>query len=138
MKKTPAVLDRIVDKVLAYKPKPKSNPAKKRQRRATTELPDTKAFTSPDKIAEAGERLYSEKYKTEYEKKYSGQFVAIEVSTGKPFVAKYPEEALEAGRKAVPAGIFHLIRVGSAGAFRVSYASHGDIIPAVPKTVMGA
>lgn len=32
-KKTPAVLDRIVDKVLAYKPKPKSQPAKKRARR---------------------------------------------------------------------------------------------------------
>jgi hypothetical protein len=33
MKNHPAVLDRIVDKVLAYKPKPKSNPAKKRARR---------------------------------------------------------------------------------------------------------
>lgn len=33
MKKTPAVLDRIVDKVLAYKPKPASKPAKKRARR---------------------------------------------------------------------------------------------------------
>lgn len=33
-KKTPAVLDRIVDKVLAYKPKPKSRPAKKRARKS--------------------------------------------------------------------------------------------------------
>lgn len=33
MKKPPAVLDKIVDKVLAYKPKPKSQPAKKRARR---------------------------------------------------------------------------------------------------------
>ena len=33
MKKIPAVLGRIVDKVLAYKPKPKSKPAKKRARR---------------------------------------------------------------------------------------------------------
>ncbi len=32
-KKPPAVLDRIVDKVLAYRPKPKSGPAKKRARR---------------------------------------------------------------------------------------------------------
>lgn len=30
--KTPAALDRIVDKVLAYRPKPKSKPAKKRAR----------------------------------------------------------------------------------------------------------
>lgn len=33
MRKPPAVLDRIVDKVLAYRPKPKSKPAKKRAMR---------------------------------------------------------------------------------------------------------
>jgi hypothetical protein len=31
--KTPKVLDRIADVVLAYKPKPKTKPAKKRARR---------------------------------------------------------------------------------------------------------
>lgn len=34
MKKPPAVLDRIVDRVFAYRPKPKSKPAKKRARKA--------------------------------------------------------------------------------------------------------
>jgi len=32
-KKPPEVLNRIVDRVLAYKPKPKSKPAKERARR---------------------------------------------------------------------------------------------------------
>ena len=32
--KTPEMLDAIADAVLAYKPKPKSKPAKKRRRRA--------------------------------------------------------------------------------------------------------
>ncbi len=32
--KTPKVLDAIADAVLAYRPKPKSKPAKKRRRRA--------------------------------------------------------------------------------------------------------
>lgn len=32
--KTPKELDAITDKVLAYRPKPKSKPAKKRKRRA--------------------------------------------------------------------------------------------------------
>ena len=32
--KTPKVLDAIADAVLAYKPKPKSKPAKRRRRRA--------------------------------------------------------------------------------------------------------
>lgn len=33
MKKPPEVLNRIVDRVLAYRPKPKSRPANKRARR---------------------------------------------------------------------------------------------------------
>lgn len=33
MKKPPAALDAIVDRVLAYRPKPKSKPARKRARR---------------------------------------------------------------------------------------------------------
>lgn len=33
MKKTPKILDKIVDAVLAYKPKPKSKKAKKRARK---------------------------------------------------------------------------------------------------------
>lgn len=34
MKKTPKILDKIVDTVLAYRPKPKSKQAKKRARKA--------------------------------------------------------------------------------------------------------
>lgn len=33
MKKTPELLDRILDHVLAYKPKPKTKVAKRRERR---------------------------------------------------------------------------------------------------------
>lgn len=35
MKETPEILDKIVDKVLAYRPKPKSKAAKKRTRKKT-------------------------------------------------------------------------------------------------------
>jgi hypothetical protein len=34
MKETPEVLDKMVDAVLAYRPKPKSKAAKKRRRKA--------------------------------------------------------------------------------------------------------
>lgn len=43
--KTLKALDAIVDKVLAYKPKPKSKPAKKRKKRAAilaNALPETR------------------------------------------------------------------------------------------------
>ena len=80
-------------------------------------------FTNPQEIAEAGERIYNEKYKAEYERKYPGKFVAIDVESGQPFLADQPEEALTQGRKALPTAFFHLIRVGAPGAFGVSYVS---------------
>lgn len=51
----PKVLDAIVDIVLAYKPKPKSKPAKKRKRRAA-------------KIAKALPEIRDQKYSSRYTK----------------------------------------------------------------------
>ncbi|MBI3447710.1 MAG: hypothetical protein HY049_02130 [Acidobacteria bacterium] len=85
----------------------------------------------PQVIAERGEQIYRERYKDEYERLYSGQFVALDVDSGSPFVADTPEGALDAARRAQPTGRFHLIRIGSPGVFRMSYAgsgSHGDWI----------
>lgn len=82
------------------------------------------SLSNPKAIAEAGEKIYREKYQAEFEEKYRGQFVAIDVLTGEAYRGDLPEEALEKGRKASPKRLFHLIRVGSAGAFRVSYSSN--------------
>ncbi len=81
-------------------------------------------ISNPQDIADAGERIYSEKYKEEFEKKHSGKFVAIDVITEEAYIAEQPEEALDAARKASPKGYFHLIKVGSPGAFRVGYISN--------------
>jgi hypothetical protein len=40
--KTPKALDAIADKVLAYRPKPKSKAAKRRTRRSKKELADAR------------------------------------------------------------------------------------------------
>ena len=40
----PKELDAIVDKVLAYRPKPKSEAGKKRKRKAVTRIPDRAQF----------------------------------------------------------------------------------------------
>lgn len=82
---------------------------------------ELKDFSNPTEIVQAGERIYAEKYKEEYEKKHSGKFAAVDVVSGKAFVADFPEDALENGRKQSPTGLFHLIKIGSPGAFRVSY-----------------
>ena len=79
-------------------------------------------------IASAAERIYNERYKTEYEAKYPGKFVAIEVNSGKTFIGEFSEDTLQKASKECPGGLFHLIRVGSEGAFRVGYSrSNGSM-----------
>jgi hypothetical protein len=85
----------------------------------------TNQYNTPLEIAKAGQQIYQE-FREEYEAKYPGQFVAIELTHKKAFVASQPEIALKDGRREFPTGIFHLIKIGSAGAFRVSYTSNAD------------
>ena len=82
----------------------------------------TMSILNPQEAAESGERIYQKKYKQDYEQKYLGKFVAIEINSENAFIADQPEQALEKARTAVPAGVFHLIKVGASGAFRISYS----------------
>lgn len=76
---------------------------------------------SPDEIVERGEKIYNEKYREEYERKYRDSFVVIDIRTESIWRSQKPEKAFEAAKKKAPEGIFYLIRVGSPGAFRMSY-----------------
>lgn len=78
---------------------------------------------SPDEIVERGERIYNEKYREEYERKYRDSFVVIDIRTEDIWRSQKPEKAVEAAKKKAPEGVFYLIRVGSPGAFRMSYTS---------------
>ncbi len=82
------------------------------------------ANQSPQEAAKKGLAIYQEKYQQEYEKKFPGKFVAIDIQTGEAFVADSPEDALGTAQAKNPNGFFHLIRVGSAGVFRVGYTQH--------------
>ncbi len=88
---------------------------------------DPLPLDSPVKIAERGEALYGQLHKERLEETSKGQFVAIDVLTGQAYVGRFPELALNAARTAAPNGVFHLIRIGAAGAFRVSFSTpaHG-------------
>lgn len=79
------------------------------------------SLTNPSKIAAAAEKIYNERYQAEYEKDHVGKFVAIDVQDGAAYLGEFPENALQRARKQAPNGVFHLIRIGSPGAFRVSY-----------------
>lgn len=82
-------------------------------------------FSDPRAVANEGERIYLQKYKAEYEAQHQGKFVAIDVRSEQAFLGDTPEQALEQARKQAPSGLFHLMKVGSLGAFRVSYTSDG-------------
>ncbi len=78
---------------------------------------------SPEEIAEKAQKIYEARYKEEYERKYLGQFVAIDVDSGQAFVARSPEKAVEAAQTAAGGGFIHLIKIGSPGVYHVSYSS---------------
>lgn len=85
---------------------------------------DQTLLDSPEKIAGVGERLYAEQHKADLEKTCLGHFVAIDVLTGKAYVAEFPEQALEEARTEAPNGVLHLIRIGAPATFKVSYGVH--------------
>ncbi len=71
--------------------------------------------------------IYRNKYKAEYEARFHGEFVAIDVATEKAYHAPNSQGAYTLARQDSPTGIFHLLKVGEAGAFRVSYSSDGNL-----------
>jgi len=82
-----------------------------------------KSFSTPTEIAAEGERIYAERYKQDYEIKHPGKFVAVDVTTGEAYLAEFPEEAIQSAQAKAPKGLFHLIKIGAPGAFRVSYSA---------------
>jgi len=81
---------------------------------------------SPQAIAEKGENLYNAKYKAEYEKRYFGQYVAIDIETGQAFVATRSETAIEKAQQAIEGGLFHVIRIGHSGVYHVSHTASAN------------
>jgi len=76
----------------------------------------------PNAIAEKGEMIYRDKFQHDLELRENGKFVAVDVDSEEAFVDARPEGALLKGKASRPSGAFHLIKVGSPGVFRVSYA----------------
>jgi hypothetical protein len=78
-------------------------------------------FSNPNAIAGAGEEIYKT-LRAELEASQHGKFVAISIESKAYYIGDSPEEALEKAKAAEPQGIFHLVRVGFPGAFRISHA----------------
>jgi hypothetical protein len=79
-------------------------------------------FSNPRAMAKAGERIYASKFKEELERNHFGKFAAINVSKKTVEIGETSEEAISKAVAKEPGGIFHLIRIGSSGAYQVSYS----------------
>src|ERR1039457_5987415 len=89
-------------------------------------------LNDPKAISDAVERIYDERYRQGYERDYPGQFVAVDVLSGNATLGGTSSEALLNARQQYPTGVFHVIRVGPAGAFEVGPAYrhvHTDRLP---------
>lgn len=84
-------------------------------------------LSNPKAVADHGEKIYQEKYKSAYESEHPGQFLAIDVTTEKAYLGDSAEAAINLARNESPTGLFHLVKVGSAGAFRVSYTNDTNV-----------
>jgi len=81
---------------------------------------------NPEQVAELGKKIYTEKLKKELESKHNGEFVVIEVQSGKHVIAKTLIEALEVAQTKFPNKLFHTIKIGSEGVFKMStYSRRG-------------
>jgi len=84
------------------------------------------AIKNPQEIVTKGQQIYDEKYRALFEKEHPGCFVAIEVESGEAFLGETPEKAYERVQEKHPVGFFHLIKIGSPGAYKVSYTSSAN------------
>ena len=75
-------------------------------------------FSEPSYLASEGERIYNEQYRSLCEAQYLEKYVAIDVTSELAFIGDHPEKALANAKRGQPNGLFHLIKIGSAGAFR--------------------
>jgi hypothetical protein len=74
----------------------------------------------PRLIAKRGAEIYDRLYRSDYEKKCRGRFAAIDIESEKAYLGDFPEQALDAGKRAAPTGTFYLVRIGSRAAFKTS------------------
>lgn len=85
----------------------------------------------PAEIAQKGTQVY-QKISGQIEKDHLGNFVAIEVESGKYFLGQTQIEALEKAKKSFPTKIFYLMKVGFPAAVTFSGyqrpISYGNIL----------
>jgi hypothetical protein len=92
----------------------------------------TPTIINPTEVAGRGQKIYDQKFKENFVGTKSGQFAVIELNSERAFVAPHPEEAIHQAQQEIPGGVFHLIKIGSAGAYKVSYTKNARSFRLLP------
>ncbi|HKZ84920.1 MAG TPA: hypothetical protein VJ793_14805 [Anaerolineae bacterium] len=78
------------------------------------------AIKDPDAFVRRAEAIYNRKYRAEFEPKYHGRIVAIDIKSGDAFVGKTELDAFEKARKKHPRHYFFFLRVGYKATQRIT------------------
>ena len=65
------------------------------------------------KMTTAAQRIYKEKYKADFETRFPGYIVAIDIATEQAFVGRTSWQAKQQGSLSCPDSLFYLLRVGA-------------------------
>jgi hypothetical protein len=83
-------------------------------------------FADLEILAEQGLQTYNEKYKEEFERKYRGQYVEIDLNTGNTFIGKTEDEARQKAKTEAPNGFFLLLGIGFDASDRLLTLPHHE------------
>ena len=72
-----------------------------------------------DPVTEAGEQIYRERYKSQFEASHSGKYLAIDVVTGEATLADEAVDAMERAHNASPDHMLYLVKIGSRGVYNL-------------------
>lgn len=89
-------------------------------------MPETNNILTPEQVAQKGEEIYKNKLKGTLEPKENGKFVVIDVVSEDYFIGTSILEALENAKKKYPDRLFHTIKIGYQGVFKMGgYVKRG-------------
>lgn len=71
-------------------------------------------------IAEKGKLIYS-RIKSQYEQKYMGKYLAIDINSGKTYLGETSSDAALAGEKENPDTLYYLLRIGYETALTIAH-----------------
>jgi len=74
----------------------------------------------PEAFARKAEAIYNHRYRDEFELKYHGRIVAIEVRSGDAFIGATELDVIVKARKKHPDRLFFFLRVGYKAAQRIA------------------